>query len=112
MVNYNALELGKVLGGNIRKTDDYRDDFIENEELKDLLLGFLKGVNVSAVGYITKWYYDLDALIWNHPVLGDLNTQEWNGGYAEPSNNDVGGHSGEGEEPEEYLGTPHDEVLF
>jgi hypothetical protein len=82
MVNYNALELGKILGGNIKKTDSYRDDFIENEELLDLLLGNLEGVNVSGKLVVTKNLFGSTALVWNHSVQGDLNVFEWNADYT------------------------------
>ena len=81
MVNYSALELGKVLGGNIRKTDSYRDDFLENEELLDLLLGNLHSVNVSGKLIVSKNLFSSTALVWNHSVQGDLNVFEWNADY-------------------------------
>lgn len=82
MVNFDALELGQILGSNIRKTEDYRDDFIENEEVLDILLANLESVIVSGGFVVRAFYFDEDSLVFNHPVRGDLNVFVWNGGYS------------------------------
>lgn len=109
MVNFDAVQLGKVLGGNITKTEGYRDDFIENEEFNDLLLGFLGRVIVTGKLVVTAWYYAEDSFVLDHPVLGEIDSSvlKIDGGYAPSGGDDVVFPAGE-----EYEGDGVDEVLY
>lgn len=82
MVNFDALELGRILGGNIRKTDKYREDFVEGEDVKDLLLANLNRVVVSVSLSGSAFYVNgcsvsgvnggVDPFVLDHPVNGEL----------------------------------------
>jgi ribosomal protein L10 len=77
----DAFEVGRLLGRTVKDTAQYREDFVESEEVTDLLLASIKRIKVAGKLVITKNLISSSALVWNHPVQGDLNVFEWNATY-------------------------------
>lgn len=84
MVNFDTQELGRLIGGNLKSATDYKQDFIETEEVSDLQLFSLETVNVSGSYFITSLLLSSDAFYLNHPVYGMLDDENllMDGTYA------------------------------
>jgi hypothetical protein len=78
----DAFSVGREIGRTISESKSYREDFVESQEVVDLLLANLEDVYVTGVLKVIINYYDVDGLVWNHPVRGDLNVFKWNATYS------------------------------
>lgn len=54
IIMVDAFEVGRLLGGSVRDTTRYREDFVESEDVTDLLLASINRVGVSGKVVVTK----------------------------------------------------------
>jgi len=93
----DAFEVGRLLGKTVRDTAQYREDFVESEEVTDLLLASIRRLKVAGKLIVKKTtlggFFVLDhpeygllddesiqldmALVWDHPVWGFWDLGVW-----------------------------------
>jgi hypothetical protein len=71
-------ELGRFLGGLSREQSDIKSNLSADEVEASNFLFFFEQFIVGGELVVTKKFYSDDALVWNHPVYGDLNVYSWN----------------------------------
>lgn len=77
----SVQQLGAMLGKNIKEQSRIKENLSPDEFDSQLGLYNTEQVAVELVVSSESKCYDTNALVWNHPVYGDLNVQEWNGDY-------------------------------
>jgi len=70
MVNLAAVELGNIIGSNIKSANDYRETFIETEDVADINIVGISSVNIVGSYFIYSTTLDGSTFVWNHPLQG------------------------------------------
>jgi hypothetical protein len=82
-VDYDAIQLGLVLGKNVQTVNDLNQTVFESENVSDLNIVGLNSVELSTSIICTKSTYPSDSFILDHPVYGILDSAvlKLDGGY-------------------------------
>jgi hypothetical protein len=73
-MNLIAVELGKTLGRSIAESNNYRQDFIETEEVTDINLVPIHTINVVGTYFVYSGNLGTSAFVIDHPVYGNINS--------------------------------------
>ena len=82
-VDYDAIQLGLVLGKNVQTVNDLNQTVFDSEGLSDLNIVGINSIQLSTSIICTKNIYPSDSFILDHPVYGSLNSAVYklDGGY-------------------------------
>jgi hypothetical protein len=77
----SSQEVGRVLGNLSKEQTVIKSNISPNEQNASAFIVNQEQLLFYGSLTVTANLYSSDSLVWNHPVYGDLNTQEWNGDY-------------------------------
>ncbi len=85
MQNLDSIELGRIIGTGLQNANQYKDDFVESEEVTDINLTTLESINLSGSYFVYKNPMSTTSFVLDHPVYGELDSSTLliDGGYAE-----------------------------
>jgi hypothetical protein len=87
--DFDLLDLGKYLGTALQSTNQYKDNFIETEEVTDITLAAIETINLTGSWTIYKLNLGDNSFVLDHPVYGylDSSTLALDGGYGDATYN-------------------------
>jgi len=76
-----ASDLGKIIGGILTEQSSIREQLAGDDGGGSITSFNSERVLVGGTLTITSFTWDSTALVWDHPVLGDLDVKSWDEGY-------------------------------
>jgi hypothetical protein len=73
-ININAIELGQTIGKGLSGASQYKQDFVETEDITSLNLVAINTAQVVGSYFIYVKNLGTSAFVIDHPVYGNINS--------------------------------------